>query len=76
MQILNLPVEVTYEEDVYIAKCPSIQGAFAEWETPEDAVKQLISVVEMIRDYRKESVENYKVTTSKIFTSIPVLQYA
>lgn len=57
MKIVQLPVVVSYDEDVYIAKCPTIQGAFAQGETPEDAVKELINVIQMIKEYRKERGE-------------------
>jgi len=53
-EIVQLPVVVSFDEDVYIAKCPTIQGAFAQGETPEDAVKELINVIQMIKEYRKE----------------------
>ena len=48
MKYLNLPIEVYFEEDIYIAKCSLIQGTFAEGETPQEAIKELIYVVEMI----------------------------
>ena len=32
----------------------NIQGAFAEGETPEEAVKELINVIQMIKEYNKE----------------------
>jgi len=54
MKIVQLPVVVSYDEDIFIAKCPTIQGAFAQGETPEDAVKELINVIQMIKEYRKE----------------------
>jgi len=76
MNILNLPIEITREEDTYIAKCPIIQGAFAEWETPEEALSELISVIKMIKEYRKEDIKPYQTRTTKIFTSLPILQHA
>ncbi len=57
MKILQLPVIISFDEDTYIAKCPSIQGAFAEGETPEEAVKELINVIQMIKEYKKERGE-------------------
>jgi predicted RNase H-like HicB family nuclease len=54
MKIVQLPVVVSFDEDVYIAKWPTIQGVFAQDETPEEAVKELINVIQMIKEYRKE----------------------
>jgi predicted RNase H-like HicB family nuclease len=72
MHIINLPVEITWEEDVYIARCPDIQGAFAVGESPEESLRELISVVEMIKEYREEDVKKYGQSVSKIFTSLPI----
>ena len=78
-KIFNLPVIVYYDEDTYIAKCPVIQGAFAEGETPEEALKELIDVIRMIFEYRKERNEfneNLKdfvfENNSKVLTTIPM----
>ena len=54
MKVLQLPVIVTFDEDTYIAKCLSIQGAFAEGETSEEAVEELINVIQMIKEYETE----------------------
>lgn len=81
MSLHNLPVHITFEEDVFIARCPEIQWAFAEWSTPQEALRELISVIELIEEYRLShsqdiSVADFSVswiTTTSIFTSIPVI---
>jgi predicted RNase H-like HicB family nuclease len=77
--LLNLPVIIYYDEDTYIAKCPIIQGAFAEGDTPEEALKELMDVIKMIIAYKKErneKLENLEEfiskKESKICTSIPI----
>lgn len=77
MKLLNIPIEVSYEEDVYIAKCSSIQWAFAQWDTPEEAIQELIDVIQMIQEFRKEQkiLEDYTVQTNKYFTTLPVLTH-
>jgi predicted RNase H-like HicB family nuclease len=79
MQVVNIPVTVSYEEDTYIARCPLLQGAFAEGETPEEAIKELVGVVKMILEYRKERKEKTDGLKDfvlgaheKVCTSIPV----
>ena len=54
MKVLQLAIVVSFDEDTYIAKCLSIQGAFAEGETPGEAVKELINVIQMIKEYETE----------------------
>lgn len=57
MRALELPVVISFEEDTYIARCPLIQGAFAEGDTPQEAAKELTEVIEMILEYKKERGE-------------------
>lgn len=75
MKIFNLPIVVEFVDDVYIAKCPLIQWAFASWETSDEAIKELIDVIKMIREYKKDisNLSDYKVNAKKIFTSLPIL---
>ncbi|MCF6150657.1 MAG: hypothetical protein E3K37_18675 [Candidatus Kuenenia sp.] len=59
-----------------IARCPTIQGAFAEEETPEEAVKELVDVLKMILEYRKERKEEFPedmiIDANKVITSLPI----
>ena len=72
MKYLNLPIEIYFDEDTYIAKCNLLQGAFAEGETPQEAIKELMSVIEMIIETKKEKL-NYEVISDKFFTTIPII---
>jgi hypothetical protein len=73
--LFNLPVEIEFVDDVYIAKCNIIQGAFASWDTPEEALKELIDVIKMIQDFKKNStpLELYKTKANKYITTLPII---
>jgi predicted RNase H-like HicB family nuclease len=49
---LSLVVEAN--DDGYLARCPGIQGAFAEGDTIEEAIFNCIDVIKMIIAYRTE----------------------
>jgi predicted RNase H-like HicB family nuclease len=49
---LSLVVEAN--GDGYLARCPGIQGAFAEGDTIEEAIFNCIDVIKMIIAYRTE----------------------
>jgi hypothetical protein len=74
MKIFNLPIEVEFVNDVYIAKCHLIQWAFASWDTADEALKELIDVIKMIREFKKDTsnLSDYKMSVKKIFTSLPI----
>ncbi len=57
-KIFYVNISITADDDGYLAKCPDIQGAFAEGDTVEEAVFNCIDVIKMIADYRKERSEN------------------
>jgi predicted RNase H-like HicB family nuclease len=49
------PVQVeAHKEGGYHAKCPILQGAFADGETIEEAVENLRDVIKLILKYREE----------------------
>jgi predicted RNase H-like HicB family nuclease len=50
--LLSLVVETN--DDGYLARCPGIQGAFAEGDTIEAAIFNCVDVIKMIVDYRAE----------------------
>jgi predicted RNase H-like HicB family nuclease len=56
-KIFYVNITVTADEDGYLARCPDIQGAFAEGDTVEEAVFNCVDVIKMIADYRKERTE-------------------
>ncbi len=79
MKALELPVVISFEEDTYIARCPLIQGAFAEGDTPQEAAKELTEVIELILEYKKERgdeksaiLDALTVESDKIVTTIMV----
>ncbi|MEY2911018.1 MAG: hypothetical protein RLZZ184_327 [Cyanobacteriota bacterium] len=51
-QLISVVVE--NNEDGYLARIPGIQGAFAEGDTPQDAIFNCIDVLKIIIDYKKE----------------------
>ncbi|NWF67387.1 MAG: type II toxin-antitoxin system HicB family antitoxin [Campylobacterales bacterium] len=71
MKYLNFPIEVYYDEDVYIARCNTLQGAFAEGETPQEAIKELMSVIEMILQDKAEN-KNFETVSDRFFTTLPI----
>ncbi|HFC96969.1 MAG TPA: type II toxin-antitoxin system HicB family antitoxin [Thermosulfurimonas dismutans] len=77
-KVLGLPVIISWEEDVYIARCPLLQGAFAEGETPEEALRELSEVIKMILTYRLEQKEDrtifeeLEIGPYKMCTTLPV----
>jgi len=78
MKIANFDITVQDNEgDGYLARCDDIQGAFAEGETPEDAIANCISVIDMIIAYRRERNEQIpskeQIETESVSVSIPVL---
>lgn len=50
MSFLSLVLESN--DDGYLARCPSIQGAFAEGDTIEEALFNCVDVIKMILAYR------------------------
>ncbi len=56
-KIFYVNITVTSDEDGYLARCPDIQGAFAEGDTVEEAVFNCVDVIKMIADYKKERTE-------------------
>ncbi|MCS6989962.1 MAG: hypothetical protein NZM06_10650 [Chloroherpetonaceae bacterium] len=79
MKALELPIVISFEEDVYIARCPLIQGAFAEGDTPQEAAKELSEVIELILQYKKERgddmsavIDALTVESDKIVTTITI----
>ncbi|MFN3763645.1 MAG: type II toxin-antitoxin system HicB family antitoxin [Anaerolineae bacterium] len=53
-----LSLVVESNDDGYLARCPGIQGAFAEGDTIEEAIFNCIDVIKMIIAYRAERGES------------------
>lgn len=51
-QLISVVIE--NNDDGYLARIPSIQGAFAEGDTPQEAIFNCLDILEMIIDYKKE----------------------
>jgi len=56
-KVLYLTMVVESNDDGYLARCPGIQGAFAEGDTIEEAIFNGVDVVKMIATYRAERGE-------------------
>ncbi len=54
--LLSLVIEAN--DDGYLARCPGIQGAFAEGDTIEEAIFNCVDVIKMIAAYRAERGES------------------
>lgn len=55
-QIISVVIE--NNDDGYLAMIPGIQGAFAEGDTPQEAIFNCIDVLKMIIEYKQEQKEN------------------
>jgi|APFre7841882793_1041355.scaffolds.fasta_scaffold217468_2 predicted RNase H-like HicB family nuclease len=55
-QIISVVIESN--DDGYLAMIPGIQGAFAEGDTPQEAIFNCIDVLKMIMEYKQEQNEN------------------
>ena len=53
-----LSIVVESNDDGFLARCPGIQGAFAEGDTIEEAIFNCVDVVKMISAYRAERGES------------------
>ncbi|MBU1160537.1 type II toxin-antitoxin system HicB family antitoxin [Patescibacteria group bacterium] len=55
------PIKVeAHKEGGYYAKCPAMQGAWADGETIEEAVNNIQDVIKSILEYKKEREESKK----------------
>ena len=57
-KILYLTMVIEPNDDGYLARCPDIQGAFAEGDTVEESVFNCVDVVKLIASYRSERSES------------------
>ena len=53
-----LSLVIESDGEGYLAKCPGIQGAFAEGDTIEEAIFNCVDVIKMISSYRAERGES------------------
>ena len=77
-RVIYISLVVEPNDGGYLARCPGVQGAFAEGDTIEEAIFNCIDVVKMIADYRRgrgESIgvgEVELVPEAQVAASIPV----
>ncbi|HEX28473.1 TPA: hypothetical protein ENG04_00135 [Candidatus Poribacteria bacterium] len=77
-KLIYLSLVVEPNDDGYLARCPGIQGAFAEGDTVEEAIFNCIDVVKMIASYRTERGERIGIGEveltpgTRVTLSIPV----
>jgi|YNPNPStandDraft_1061719.scaffolds.fasta_scaffold26751_4 predicted RNase H-like HicB family nuclease len=58
VQMTFLPLTLERNGDGFLARCPLIQGAFAEGDTASEAIFNCLDVIQMIFAYRKERGES------------------
>jgi len=56
---LYLTMVIEPNDDGYLARCPGIQGGFAEGDTIEEAMFNCVDVVKVIAAYRAERGETH-----------------
>lgn len=66
-QIISVVIESN--DDGYLAMIPGIQGAFAEGDTPQEAIFNCIDVLKMIIEYKQEQNENLNLGTIELSAS-------
>jgi len=57
IKLAHLVLTIERNDSGFLARCPTIEGAFAEGETVAEAIFNCVDVVRMILDYRKERGE-------------------
>jgi predicted RNase H-like HicB family nuclease len=57
LRTILLSIIVEPNDDGFLARCPGIQGAFAEGDTIEESIFNCVDVVKMIFAYRAERGE-------------------
>lgn len=54
VRIAHLTLTVERNGDGFLARCPMVDGGFAEGETVPEAIFNCVDVVRMVFEYRKE----------------------
>ena len=49
------------EEGGFLAKCPSLQGCYAEGKTIDEAVENLRDVIKIANDYKKKRLKSFDI---------------
>lgn len=66
-QIISVVIE--NNDDGYLAMIPGIQGAFAEGDTPQEAIFNCIDVLTMIIQYKQEQNDNLNLESIELSTN-------
>jgi predicted RNase H-like HicB family nuclease len=66
-QIISVVIESN--DDGYLAMILGIQGAFAEGDTPQEAIFNCIDVLKMIIEYKQEQNENLNLGSIELSTN-------
>ena len=59
LQLISIVIEGN--EEGYLARIPNIQGAFAEGDTPQEAIFNCLDVLSIIIEYRKQMIQPLEV---------------
>lgn len=64
-----ISVVIENNDDGYLAIIPGIQGAFAEGDTPQEAIFNCIDVLTMIIQYKQEQNDNLNLESIELSTN-------
>jgi len=56
-----MKIIIRKNDDGFLATCPDIKGAFAEGETKFEAFYNLVDVIKMISEYRKDQEKHEEI---------------
>jgi len=61
-QIYLYPIKIeACEEGGFLARCPSLQGCYAEGKTIEEAVENLRDVIKIVSEYKKKYIKGFSI---------------
>ncbi len=63
-QLISVMIE--HNDDGYLARIHGIQGAFAEGDTPQEAIFNCLDVLKMIIEYKKEQNQPLNLETIEL----------
>jgi predicted RNase H-like HicB family nuclease len=69
IRIAHLLLTIERNGDGFLARCPTVEGAFAEGDTVGEAIFNCLDVVRMILDYKKERGETLLQSVSESLTA-------
>jgi predicted RNase H-like HicB family nuclease len=61
-------IEISKDGDWYLAEIKWIKNIYAYWNTKEEAMKELLWVLEMMMDYHLELVEKNRKLKNKVLS--------